>query len=532
MTDKDLHKAYQKLFVGSSLTFGQWNPSNGKMHTEKTEAKLANFSSHLMGKIGIGIVPVAEDAMCRWGAIDIDCHKEDEFINIDIIAKTIFAKGLPIIPCRSKSGGVHCYIFTSDPVSATVMKRLLKHFAKEIGYDGAEIFPKQSELRDNQTGNWINLPYFDGDNTTRYAIEIRDNKPIQLSLLQFVQFAESCKLNMAMFKSFLLSGHEQAPPCIQQMIIEGVPKGVRNEALYALTIYLKKKMPAGTYKNQVLVMNNLLFEKPLTLTEANKTILSASRSEYRYKCTEEPCRSNCDGKTCITREFGIDPGDSFSTGEGMPDFTRLRIINTEPPLWEVTVNNVAFITTTRVLRNFQLLAEELMDRLLLVVPILRQKDWMMILGKLMENVEHIEVPDNASTEGIIREKLTEFMARANFNSNGKDTSDRDLIERGLPVIQAGEQEGERIVMFRGSDYISFLKRTKSEELKGAALWMALRKMGVFHKRVRVARKIANIWCIPVDGKGRSKLDYDYDPNSRFIHSDENKTIQIISRLNF
>ena len=39
-----------------------------------------------------------------------------------------------------------------------------------LGFGNAEIFPKQIELKSEEdTGNFLNLPYFQGDKTTRYA---------------------------------------------------------------------------------------------------------------------------------------------------------------------------------------------------------------------------------------------------------------------------------------------------------------------------------------------------------------------------
>ena len=316
------------------------------------------------------------------------------------------------------------------------------------------------------------------------------------------------------------------------MLLDGVPKGYRNEALYAFTIYLRRRLPAGEYKQAALEINDTIFERPLSLSEASRTIQSASRKEYKYKCQENPCRSYCDSGACVDRDYGIEKSDEFYTGDALPEFTRLRVINTEPPVWELTVNDTQIIVQTRVLRHFPFLAEEIMERLFMVIPIIKQKDWMQILSGLMEKVEHVAAPDDASTAGIIRAKLAEFIARADFNSTGKDPKDRELIERGHPVVQDLDGDGKRCVIFKGTDFVTYLKRTRSEELKGQALWMALRKMGVGYKRLRINSKVKNVWIMPIDGKGRTKLDHDYNPNSVFVHSSKKKVVQIMNDINF
>lgn len=532
----EVAQRFMDLFLGSDQTFGQWNPADvpaaKKMHTEKRKATIKDYKRHLNGEYGIGRVPINDKGMCHWAAIDIDNH-HGEAVDINTISRIIFSKGLPLVPCRSKSGGVHCYVFTSEPVPASLIKKVMSNWAKEIGYDDSEIFPKQTKLRDNLTGNWINLPYFEARNSVRYSVEMEGKDIRKLNIEQFINRAEACKLSATMLKSFVLSGHEQAPPCLQSLMIEGVSQGMRNEALYAFTIYLKKKFPASAYRQEILAINQEIFDKPLPLSEANRSIQSASRAEYRYKCMEDPCRSFCDSQICLTREFGIEPSDAFETGEGMPDFTRLRVINTEPPMWELTVNDTPIIVQTRVLRSFQFLAEEIMDKLFMVIPLMKQKDWMPLLSDLMQDVEHVSAPDDASTSGIIREKLLEFVDRADFNSNGKDPSDKDLIARGLPVVQEIHGTGGfREILFRGGDFVMFLKRTRSEEMKGNNLWMALRKMGINYKRTRITGRTKNVWALPIDGAGRTKLEPDYDHTKAFIHADPKKVVKIVSKINF
>ncbi len=50
------------------------------------------------------------------------------------------------------------------------MRDKLLSISAVLGYGGSEVFPKQVELKSkDDTGNFLNLPYFNGDNTTRYC---------------------------------------------------------------------------------------------------------------------------------------------------------------------------------------------------------------------------------------------------------------------------------------------------------------------------------------------------------------------------
>ena len=52
------------------------------------------------------------------------------------------------------------------------MQDKLNEIRSVLGYGGSEVFPKQTELKSkDDTGNFLNLPYFNGDNTTRYAFD-------------------------------------------------------------------------------------------------------------------------------------------------------------------------------------------------------------------------------------------------------------------------------------------------------------------------------------------------------------------------
>ena len=109
-----------------------------------------------------------EDNSCRWGCIDID---EYNFNHTSLI-KSIRNNKLPLIVCRSKSGGAHVFLFTKENIPASLMQSKLKQMAIILGYEGSEIFPKQTEIlvERGDTGNFLNLPYYNEMKGLRYAI--------------------------------------------------------------------------------------------------------------------------------------------------------------------------------------------------------------------------------------------------------------------------------------------------------------------------------------------------------------------------
>jgi hypothetical protein len=47
-----------------------------------------------------------------------------------------------------------------------------------------------------------------------------------------------------------------------------------------------------------------------------------------------------------------------------------------------------------------------------------------------------------------------------------------------------DDDGKRVV-FRGRDFVDYLRRNRTEDLKGPNMWFAVRTMGVESKRLRV-----------------------------------------------
>jgi hypothetical protein len=122
------------------------------------------------GDYGIGVIPIREDASCVFGAIDIDEYANGESTRA-VVEKVAHLK-LPLVACQTKSGGIHLYLFLRDkPVRAELVRMKLMEWATVLGHRGVEVFPKQSVLASKEdVGNWINMPYYRGAETNRYAV--------------------------------------------------------------------------------------------------------------------------------------------------------------------------------------------------------------------------------------------------------------------------------------------------------------------------------------------------------------------------
>jgi hypothetical protein len=490
-TDAEVGR-FARLFKGNTRSYGLWHSKSGRLETVHARITEREFAAHLNGgPDGVGVVPVTDSATVYFAAIDIDTEEGEEKPDIVAIGAKITELGLPLIPCYSKSGDVHCYFFSSEPAPAAVVRGKLAAWAATLGYPGVEVFPKQSVLRmddggNMQMGNWINLCYYKAEGSVRCAV-VNGQK---LTLPQFLDAAERVAADSMRFLVDDNAQFIEAPPCLVRLRDEGVPDGMRNQALYNFAVFFKKYDPK-TYREMTAAVNSK-FDTPLPEAEAKKTIASAGRRAYVYKCNEEPCASRCQRDVCLTRKFGIGsfihaPG---ADSDDLPKFTKLQKIDTDPPRWILTVNGKNVELATQQLMHAQYLQYALAEALLMVI-IIPERAWHAILGDLMKTATVVETPDEASTGGLVRAKLLEFTARA------RAEEDKKVLLRGVPIIT--EVDDQKYVVFRGTDFVTYLKRNKSEELRGANLWMALRKSGVEHKRFRIDKDtVLSTWRVAVN----------------------------------
>ena len=167
---------FAAIFDGLKLAYGTYRidrkQANGKNVGKATVVQeprtAALWEGHLSGKgAGVGIIPINETNDCKWGCIDIDQYPLDHKGLIERIRKL----KLPLVVCRSKSGGAHLFLFAKEWVPAKIMQTTLNQIAAAMGYGGTEVFPKQVKLflERGDVGNFLNLPYFDADGGLRYA---------------------------------------------------------------------------------------------------------------------------------------------------------------------------------------------------------------------------------------------------------------------------------------------------------------------------------------------------------------------------
>jgi hypothetical protein len=491
MEPKEIVAAFMRLFRGRENFYGQFvELPNGdkKVTTERRELTEEIWKNHLRGQGPyLGVIPIRDDNHCYWGAIDCDDKRID---HIGLYHKVQKA-GLPLVVCRSKSGGAHLYLFLSDPAPAALVIQKLKEWAIYLKInrnpDGRdiEIFPKQEVINPGDIGNWINLPYYNVNNTNRFAYV--NEHPATVA--DFIEHAQSKTITANMLEAFEINLESQlfeAPPCLQILDTMGVPAGTRNSTLFNMALYFKLVDP-DNWQTRLERYNIENVDPAMSATELAGIIKSANRpgKTYSYTCKNQPLVSYCDKIKCKKRVYGISAFRDEKSNP-LPEVQGLCKIDTDPPKWQVTLQGKVLTLDTAQLMSFSHFRKIALEKLNVMLPSVKPHEWDGLISQLLENVTLIEAPEDAGVLGQFKTYVYAFLSKRRV------AVDRADLLRGLPW----EHEGK--VYFRSMDlYAELTNRYKFRQYNQNEIWMALRDMGAGKHEFNVHKMFVRVWWLPV-----------------------------------
>ena len=401
---------FKSIFEGLDAAYGQHQPSgsradgkqDGKSFIIKKLVTDELWQNHLDGKgPSLGIIPIMTDNTAKWGCIDIDIYPLDYQKLINDIRKL----KLPLIPCRSKSGGVHLFLFFKQKISAKLIRNKLREVSAFIGYSTAEVFPKQTTIliSKGDWGNFLNLPYYDSKKTNRYAYKDDGTAATYQEFLDLHQkyvVEDISKITIQISEGVIKDG----PPCLQQLCTQGFPEGTRNNGLFNIGVYLRK-FDNDNWKILLEQHNRSYMKPPLAAEEVVIVQKQLEKKNYNYKCKEPPINAYCNATLCRTRKYGI-KGDN-----GPIDITSLAKLDTHPPVWFLQVGEDARLELqTEELQVQHKFQRACMNTLNIMPPLVKPSVWQEKITQLMEekNLTVIPVSDDGSVAGQFEAYLQEF----------------------------------------------------------------------------------------------------------------------------
>lgn len=484
-----IEEQFNSIFSGYSSAFGIFEITNtaqvkqtGRARTVKGSVTLDLWKSHLGGKNGIGIVPLRDDNSLMFGVIDVD----DYSIELSDLNREIQESNLPLISFRSKSGGAHLYLFLKEPIQASKVRPALESMASLLGFPKAEIFPKQDNRPDpDSVGNWINMPYFNGEHTERYALD-EDGNAIPID--KVINFIESKTVDESAVLHYVTEETTRAekmeplqggPPCLNTLLIRGLPPNTRNNSLFNLGVYAKKSSP-DSWEQLVEVYNRDFIDPPLDHKEVGAIIKSLSVKDYNYKCKDSPIVSVCNKSKCMVCRFGIRPDQEI------PKLGKLRKVLTDPPIWQVdVVNGGTLELSTEELQQPRLFQKKCMDVLNVMPPTVKGDQWREIVSGLLENLVVVEVPKESSPRGRLIEHLFEFL------EGRVQAKQREDILTGRPYLN------NETHYFRMRDFQKYLENIKFTDIKQNKIISTIKSIeSVSHIFWNIQGRGTNLWSIP------------------------------------
>ena len=489
-----------EIFTGLDRAFGQ-TQSREKNEAGKLEGRswlvkepitIDNWNTHLEGREpSLGIIPINDDNKCKWGAIDVDTYDGFDYKKL---IKKIVGKKIPLVVCKSKSGGAHIFLFVSEPVLAKNMQIKLKEIAVWLGYGDCEIFPKQIELNSKGTGNFLNLSYNHPEFPTRYAFDDEGNALIELS--SFIQHYETkvvSQLNKVVIEKPVTEKKNEdfkgAPPCLVTLASQGFSQGSRNIALFQLGIYLRQRFPEKL-EEKLDYYNSKYFKPPLASREVLTVHKQVSSEKYFYNCPgqdeKDPSKlvgdfaSVCEKIKCQSQKFGV---GKAATNEIMG----LKKWESDNPVYELTHNGKVIILTVDQLHSHSEYRKACIAQANESPRPISPAIWADMVDALLKNMQEddfIQLPGEVTAKGQYLHQLQIFL----FNNKGaKDRQD---------VLQGMVYELKDYLFFKPQAFRDFLKTKRFAKASDSEQYKMFEEFKGTTAKLKVNSNVEHCWKVP------------------------------------
>lgn len=513
-------KRFALLFKGKTNTYVKnLLPKEKPAKGEKIKTTITNekgkvddnlLMSHLSGEFGVGICPVTTDGKCLFGVLDIDYYKGKIRKMLDIIRDY----QLPLVPFRSKSGGLHCYLFLSRGVSAKTIRDtlslIIKVFSldKMYGEEKVEVFPKQDKVTEDGFGSSITLPYFNAEEPYTYLLDLDGNEvPFEEALNQIQKRFTTIE---AVREALENLPYNDAPPCLQRILLSGLVGGEdtgRNNFLFSFALYASKKYGLEGFASYVRELNNS-FECPIEESAVESTIASIKSKEYSYRCKDIPCNGFCDKSLCKKREFGL--GREKGHFSDIEYGQLLRYKTAEPYyVWQLKLQgsegdfkNIVFRDEGELLdqKNFA----KVCVRFLNFAPRqVQTNDWFGTLNKYLASVKDVEVRAESDTSALsmVRQMFIRYLSNKQARRDSPYQIHANLCVRQTYSDESGKPVAK--FFFTHTGFAEYLRNNKVN-FDQSMLRETLKSFGAVEDTLRYNNSMGDLVEFPCWSKSEDK----------------------------
>ena len=452
-----MENKFIEIFTGLKRDYGYADinsaykdPSTGKLKLKygwaAKELLESDYLDHLTGKKSIGIQPCNDEGLAKFGAIDID---SDEYDNFDLrkYLEIIDKKNIPVIPVKSKSGGLHIYVFFKEPVKASFVRNFLDKLLFTFDLKAStEIFPKQTQLgvgSDQKpiNGNFINLPYY--NRNERVGVNLDGT---EFSFEQFIKVVEANTKTKEELEEFadelirleLTGGADEfidGPVCLQRLSKSKLDD-YRDRFIYNYMVFAKKKYP-DNWEEKLLqgARNYIVYDNIWGDEKVKQKIKAYKKDTAGHTCSEEPINSMCVKSECLKRKFGV----ASDKVKKFPTLSALIKINHVPdPEFRFTVHyndKIEGETTQQIIAkdiNYMMDQEKLRRLIGAHTPVppprIKDDDMQTVLDTLWQGMKIEKAPPGTSPKEILHKHLEDYVYGVPAVSDAAFRSGSTLID--------------------------------------------------------------------------------------------------------
>ena len=276
MTSTKLDIDFAELFQGRTDAVGLW--SGG---CERKPVSIQDFTNHLNGSKPIGIYPLTQDSTVRWGCSDIDVPDLEAARNLQ---KAFLVKGIHSFIEKTPKG-FHIWVFASEWVAGTTMRRAFLTAHQVIGLPAKEVNPKQEIA--NDLGNYVRLPYPGGRVTSaeRYFLTIFNN-PFPID--QFIPTALMSRVTTKDLQPLANLWVPPTPPKYANISLLGDVQAIANKmGGYTTKLWREGPLDGGDRSNVLCRLAYRLHDEGLNANEAFTVVKDADKRWGKFHSRED-----------------------------------------------------------------------------------------------------------------------------------------------------------------------------------------------------------------------------------------------------
>ena len=225
---------------------------------------------------------------------------------------------------------------------------------------------------------------------------------------------------------------------------------------------------------------------------------STNPARYSNKGTEARKDKKNFGIPTLAKILEVEPSDvaKLFSWVGVKDagsmFSALRVYETDPKYWQLKYKDKWItIMDSSMLLSYTKISILILENCYEVAPVINPKDWKDIVRQLLQNVEKIDAPVEASYYGVVMNYLCEWILRNNRQTVGDSY-------RNLAMSNSGVIRVDGHYYFKLRDVLDQLKRsTYTTEIRKLTLHLR-ETLGAEDTKVSVNGKQIRCWKVPVD----------------------------------